>query len=97
MSIISNTDMTASMVACQVNLFDSNNEVYLRFLKNNHAARDILFSGYRMLRRENQIEPIEKSGDKEKLWEDAKFHTSSELSKDETVKYALGLYLLKMI
>ncbi len=85
------------MVANQINLFDGNNEVYLRFLKANKAARKILYDGYNMLVRFKEIIPIEVCEDKGKFWEDALQHTDKELSKEETTKYAIGLYLIKTI
>ncbi len=85
------------MVANQINLFDSNNEVYLRALKNGSAIRKILYDGYRMLCRLKEIIPIEVAEDKRKFWEDALMHTDKELSKEETMKYAIALYLIKTI
>ncbi len=85
------------MVANQINLFDSNNEVYLRALKNGSCIRKILYDGYRMLCRFKEIIPIEVAPDKAKYWERALLHTDKELSKEETTKYAIGLYLIKTI
>ncbi len=94
---MTNNDMLVSMVAFQVNLFDTDNEKYLNFLKVSTFARKILFDGYRMLCRTKEIIPIEVSEDKKKMWEDAIKYTGESLPKEETVKYALGLYLLKNI
>ncbi len=94
---MTNNEILSSMVANQINLFDGNNEIYLRFLKNSRIARKILFDGYRMLCRFKEITPIEVAPDKAKYWERALLHTDKELSKEETTKYAIGLYLIKTI